>query len=182
MSSEFDRVPDTTCFEGVFFLILLFCDTCYRFEETAYFSVLQNEMDLSNSIIILALRTLALSSISMSNPSLSLPGWWLEAWSVLFMSPMRPCANASPRDSPCPRNQQVVWPSPAGSGSLVGGLRDRCRHMSCRRSWGCQWEIVPKPPVGWTLAEAAEGQSQMGWHAPVAAKWARTWCLCSGWC
>lgn len=38
-------------------------------------SVLKIEMELNNSIIMIALRTLVLSFISMSNPSLSLSDW-----------------------------------------------------------------------------------------------------------
>ncbi len=130
-----------------------------------------------------ALRTLAPSFISMSNPSLSLTSWWLEAWSGLFMSPTCPCASAWQRGSPCLQSQQGVCPAPAGSGSPAGGPHDRCRRKSYRRSWGCRQVIVPELPAGWTLAAAAaEAGSQRGWRAPVAAKWARTWCLCSGWC
>lgn len=145
-------------------------------------SVLKIEMELNNSIIMIALRTLVLSFISMSNPSLSLTGWWLEAWPVLFMSPMCPCASAWRRGSPCPQSRPGVCPAPVGSGSLAGGPHDRCRHKSYRRSWGCRQVNVPELPVGWTLAAAAEEGSQRGWHAPVAANWARTWCLCCGWC
>jgi len=139
-------------------------------------------MELDNSIIMIALRTLALSFISTSNPSPSLTDWWLKASLELFMSPMCPCASAWPRGSPCPQSQQGACPDTTGSGSLAGGPRDRCRRKSYRRSWGCQRVNVPGFPVGWTLAAAADGESKMGGHAPVAAKWARTWCLCSGWC
>lgn len=146
-------------------------------------SVLQIEKELNNSFVMIALRTLFFFSfISRSNPSQSWTGWWLEDRSMLFMSPMCPCATAWLRGSPCPQSQPGVCPAPVGSGSLPGGLRDHCRHKSYRRSWGCRQVNVPELPVGWTLAAAAEGGSQKVWHAPVVVRWARTWCLCSGWC
>lgn len=98
------------------------------------------------------------------------------------MSPTCPCASAWPMGSPCLQHQQGVFRVLAGSGSLAGGPRGRCRHTSYKTSWGCRRVSVPEPPVGWTLAVAAAAGNQMGWLAPWVVRWVRTWCLCSGWC
>lgn len=98
------------------------------------------------------------------------------------MSPTCPCASAWPTGSPCPPSRRGACRAPAGSGNRAGGLRGRCRRTSCTTSWGCQRATVPSPPVGWSLAAAAEGGNRRGWFAPAGARWARTWCLCSGWC
>ena len=72
-------------------------------------SVLQIEMELNNSIIMIALRTLALSVISMSNPSRSL--WLAGDWRPGAGSLCHPCVHAQALDR---RALPLLW---AGGGS-----------------------------------------------------------------